>query len=143
LQLILNLKITNNIKFTVNKDDVLEIYDSFLNFDDDELFFVRGINFDLKWCKVSSIPSILLESYRISKNKGRSTSTCNTDKTAQYTCEMKVKTCGLLLACTPCNIILNVKEFYGAESCSQVALFYLETRKNFKGSFLFFVLIYT
>ena len=42
-------------------------------------------------------------------------------------------TCGLLLACTPCGIILNVKEFYGAESCPQVALFYLETRKNFEG----------
>ena len=75
-----------------------------------------------------------METYRASKNRGRSITKCNTDKTAQYSCDMKVKTCGLLLACTPCNIILNVKEFYGAESCSQVALFYLETRKNFIGN---------
>ncbi len=64
---------------------------------------------------------------------------CNTDKTAQYTCDVKVKTCGLLLACTPCGIILNVKEFYGAESCPQVALFYLETRKNIEGFNIFYI----
>ena len=73
-----------------------------------------------------------METYRASKNRGRSITKCNTDKTAQYSCDMKVKTSGLLLACTPCNIILNVKEFYGTESCS--ALFYLETRKNFIGN---------
>ena len=72
----------------------------FLNFDDEELFFVRGLSFDLKWCKVSSIPAELMETYRASKNRGRSITKCNTDKTAQYSCDMKVKTCGLLLACT-------------------------------------------
>lgn len=56
--------------------------------------------------------------------------TCNTDKIAQYSCDMNVKNCGLLLDCTPCSIILNVKDLYGAESCSQLALFYLETRQN-------------
>jgi hypothetical protein len=39
------------------------------------------------------------------------------------------------LACTCCGIIVNYKEFYGAESCTQVALFYLETIDNYKGIF--------
>jgi hypothetical protein len=66
-------------------------------------------------------------------NRGRSTNKCKTDKTTQYTCDVKVKTCGLLLACTPCGFILNVKKFYGAESCPQIALFYPENRKNLEG----------
>jgi len=111
----------------------LEIYDSFVNFDDEELFFVRGIDYDYRWVKAEALPVELLDEFRTLKNRGRSATKCNTDKTAQYTCDVKVKTCGLLLACTPCGIILNVKEFYGAESCPQVALFYLETRKNFEG----------
>ena len=111
----------------------MEIYDSFVNFEDEEIFFVRGIDYDHRWVKAESLPIELLDEFRTKKNRGRSTSKCNTDKTAQYTCDVKVKTCGLLLACTPCGIILNVKEFYGAESCPQVALFYLETRKNFEG----------
>ena len=111
----------------------MEIYDSFVNFDDEELFFVRGIDYDYRWVKAESLPVELLDEFRTLKNRGRSATKCNTNKTAQYTCDVKVKTCGLLLACTPCGIILNVKEFYGAESCPQVALFYLETRKNFEG----------
>jgi hypothetical protein len=31
-------------------------YDSFVNFDDEELFFVLGIDYDHRWVKAESLP---------------------------------------------------------------------------------------
>ena len=75
----------------------------------------------------------LCEEFQQNGEQIRSTTVCNTDKTTVYTCDIKVKTCGVLLACTCCGIIVNYKEYYGAKSCTQVALFYLETIDNYKG----------
>ena len=60
---------------------------------------------------------------------------CNTDKASQLSCPLKVKSRGIVLACDPCGIIAGYKEMYGAESCTQVALFYLETCDSKAGLF--------
>lgn len=86
----------------------------------------------MRWFDRETIPIHLLQEYLDNKNPNAKNS-CNVDKTTTFSCDFKVKTCGILLACSNCGIILNYKEFYGAESCKQVGLFYLETSNNFKG----------
>jgi len=119
--------------FKVKNEIILEIYDSFVTLFDEELFYCRSNSFDGRWFRKETIPKEILEEFQQKCEQIRSTTACNTDKTTVYTCDIKVKTCGVLLACTCCGIIVNYKEFYGAESCTQVALFYLETIDNYKG----------
>jgi len=122
----------------VKNEEIVEIYDSYVSFFDEELLYCRGNSFDGRWFKRETIPPHLLEEYGNQHNQVKSSSKCNTDKTSVFTCDVKVKTCGILLACSNCGIILNCKEFYFAESCSQVALFYLETVANYKGNGFFY-----
>ena len=122
-------------------EEIIAIHDSFLTSYDIELFYCKGNLFKGRWFQAETIPPNVLNKFRESHNQSKSSSTCNTDKTSVYSCIFKLKTCGVLLACSNCGIILNFKEFYGAESCSQVALFYLETTQNFtsKSKFIPFI----
>ena len=51
---------------------------------------------------------------------------CNTEKINNFHCTIKVKTRGILLACTNCGIVIGAREIYGAESKTQVAMMYLD-----------------
>ena len=67
-------------------------------------------------------------------NKKIPSQTCNTVKSQFYTCESKNKTRGVVIASSNCGIVLGWREIYGAESCTQVALFYLNITNLFNGN---------
>ena len=101
--------------------------------DDEELFLCKGEDFDCKWFVENDLPTDLYRAYRDIKIDKSIQPLCNTDKASTTCCALKVKTRGLILACDPCGMIIGFKEMFGAESCTQVALFYLEIRNSYTG----------
>ena len=85
----------------------------------------------MRWFKSSDVPTEILEAYLQRKRDSTHISSCNTDKTNVYACDMKVKTRGIQLALTNCGIIVAYRELYGSESTTQVALVYLDLCDNF------------
>lgn len=59
--------------------------------------------------------------------------TCNTEKSKLTSCDIKCKTRGILIMATNCGIVVSFREMYGAESLTQVALFYLDTLDHWQG----------
>jgi hypothetical protein len=59
--------------------------------------------------------------------------TCNTDKSKDYSCDLKCRTRGIQLAASNCGIVLAFREIYLAETKAQVALMYLDICDNFVG----------
>jgi transcription elongation factor Elf1 len=78
------------------------------------------------WYKKDSISREVLDLYFNQKNKQRKLTSCNTDKTSVYACNLKCKTRGIELACSNCGIVLAFRELYGSESLTQVAYMYLD-----------------
>ena len=62
--------------------------------------------------------------------------TCNTDKSKNFSWDMKCKTRGIQLACANCDIIYRFRELFGAESCTQVAQMYIDLCEAFNGMFI-------
>jgi hypothetical protein len=62
----------------------------------------------------------------------------NVDKTDAFTCELKCRTRGLIIACNCCGIISGFKELFGAESLTQVALMLLEMKSYAAGAIIIF-----
>jgi hypothetical protein len=65
----------------------------------------------------------------------------NNDKTITHTCDVKVKTRGILLALSNCGIILGYRELYGSESVTQVANMYLDIVDLFQRKINFYYII--
>jgi hypothetical protein len=59
--------------------------------------------------------------------------TCNTDKSLDYTCELKCRTRGIQIAATNCGIIIAFREMWLSESRTQVALMYMDIVDNYIG----------
>ena len=57
---------------------------------------------------------------------------CNTDKTISFSCLLKCKTRGVELACTPCGLIIGIRELFGSESLTQVAQVYMDMSDHLK-----------
>lgn len=76
-------------------------------------------------------PIEILDKYIQSINTGPVS--CNTDKTKQYTCDLKCRTRGIQIAAFNCGVILGWREMYLSESITQVALMYLDIIDNYIG----------
>ena len=85
-----------------------------------------------KWLIKSDLPLFLVSDYLLQKNPIDS---CNTDKTKDYSCQLKCRTRGLELAATNCGIVVGYREIFLAESKTQVALMYLDICDNYQSLF--------
>ena len=121
------------------------VYDSFVDYDDKELFCCRT-NAGVKWFYAHEIPNTVLNPY-LKKSKDKKSMydkenesrynkarECEVDKTDQYATDMKCRSRGILIACYSCGVIAGYKEMHGSESLQQVAAFLLELKKNFDGN---------
>ena len=121
-----------NILFlTGREEEILLIHDSFVTHEEKEIFLCRGNKFDRRWFAEYDLPKDKLENYRSIRKASLEPQLCNTDKSSQFACEMKCRTRGLALLCTNCGIIIAYKELFGSESCTQIALMYLEVRSHY------------
>lgn len=123
-----------NIGRLTRREVVTEIYDSFVTVSEQELFFCKGNTFNYRWLTEHDLQKNLLQQFRDIKKASLGDQHCNTDKSIQYTCEIKVRTRGIETLCSNCGTILAFKEIYGSESLTQGALLYLELFQNFKGT---------
>jgi hypothetical protein len=98
-----------------------------------EIFLCKTTKSDLKWYLATSIPPNVLQIFKDRNNSNEIKMSYNTDKSKFLSCDLKCRTRGLQLACMNCGIILVYKELYGSESCTQVALMYLQICANFSG----------
>ena len=73
----------------------------------------------------------LLTEFIKTRNHPNQFSQCNTDKSSQFTYNLKGKTRGLQVACSNCGINISIR--VGSESSTQVAHMLLDTHDNFKG----------
>ena len=102
-----------------------------------KFFSKNGAVTDPAWFASKDLPKKLVDDYR--KLKGglleneATTSTCNTDKTKVYTCELKSRTCGIQIICSNCGIIEGFRELLGSESCTQVADMLVKFRQEYTG----------
>jgi hypothetical protein len=80
----------------------------------------------MKWYKKDDLPTNLLNNYIESKTNRKLLSSCNTDKTSCFSCDMKCRTRGIQLGINNCGVIVGYRELFGSESSSQVALMYLD-----------------
>ena len=87
----------------------------------------------MKWVPKELIPKETLILFRNNKNYSELRS-CNTEKSQYYSCEVKCKTRGVIIAASNCGLVLGWREIYGAESCTQVALFYLNLANLYVGN---------
>ena len=91
------------------------------------------------WFRLEDIPKEVLTAYRSSQQLDENViheTTCSTDKTKVYSCELKARTCGLLIACGNCGLIEGFAELFGSESCTQVGNFLINFHENFTGNIL-------
>ena len=72
------------------------IYDSYMNEHEHEIFLCKTATFDQKWYKKEDLPPELLKAF-IESKRGK-LSSCNTDKTNCFACDMKTRTRGIQLA---------------------------------------------
>ena len=91
-----------------------------MNREDVELFLCRkSLNGSL-WFKEVDLPKEVLAQYVCYKKSFVDRpNKCNTDKSVVYSCVMKCKTRGILLAASNCGIILFFRELCGSESLTQ------------------------
>jgi hypothetical protein len=89
------------------------------------------------WFRLEDIPKDVLNDYKSSHKLDEnvmSETTCSTDKTKVYSCELKARTCGILILCGNCGLIEGFSELYGSESCTQVGSFLVAFHENFTGN---------
>ena len=128
------IKVKYEIFLKVSGDNIVIIYDSFVPGDGDEIFLCKTERMDFRWFCRDDLPSTLLQTFIDTHRLTSETLTsCNTDKTNIYTCEMKCKTRGIQIACNNCGIVVAHRELFGSESLTQVALMYLDMADNYIG----------
>jgi hypothetical protein len=122
------------------------IYDSFVDIEEKEIFLCRVAGFnELIWIQKSDIPkttlvqytkkAIVVDEYRDKEESIKEKNKfCNVDKTDSYTCDIKCRTRGIIIACTNCGVIIGSRELYGAESLSQVCQFFLDIKDKYASS---------
>ena len=125
-----------NLIFIDDSTKVELIHDSYINLDEEEWFLCKLVNMDSpKWICANKISNQMREEYT-KRKRNINAASCNTDKTAMYACDVKVKSRGILLAVTNCGVILSYREIFGSESITQVSNFYLDTIDNLQSKAL-------
>ena len=99
---------------------------------DEELFYCETTNKEQKWCSAADVHIDIKTEFLAKTHVNPFPSGCNTDKTVSHTCDVKVKTRGILLALSNCGIIVGYRELYGSESITQVANMYLDMVDQFQ-----------
>jgi len=85
-----------------------------------------------KWLKIDSCrPLQLVALYK--EKQSTYNPTCNTDKTADYTCDLKCRTRGIQIAATNFGFIMAFRELFLSESITQVAQMYLDMVDHYEG----------
>lgn len=113
------------------KNEIIEeIYDSYLTREDTEIFLCRSNLLARKWVSRDTISNEQYEILRKINTEGQ----CNTNKESVYSCLVKVKTRGILLAATNCGIVLGYREIYRGEGLRQVGSFYLDICENYRSN---------
>ncbi len=109
-----------------------------MTFDEQEIFLCRCKDETLVWVSRLDVPVEIFETYSSNNQvEGHEENIhCNNDKTKVYTCLLKCKTIGILIAASPCGVILGLRELYGSESPTQTAYFYLDLVDNYEGKLL-------
>jgi len=111
---------------------VEKIHDSYIDVNDQELFFCET-NITVKWLSASSIEKNKIKEYYKQQHRKYADSTCNTLKKNVTSCDVKCKTRGILLAATNCGIVVSFRELYGSESLTQVSMLFLDSIDYAKG----------
>lgn len=128
---------------------IKKIYDSFVDIDEKEIFLCQTSTNERLWFRKHDISKTVLDKFLKRKNANdqykrqqlatvidTSEKICNVDKTDAFTCELKCRTRGLIIACNCCGIISGFKELFGAESLTQVALMLLEMKSYAAGAII-------
>jgi hypothetical protein len=97
-----------------------------------ELFYTETSK-SVKWLSKNFIPSSIYREY-IESQTTNCAQSCNTLKLTVTSCDIKCKTRGILLSATNCGIAMSFRELYGSESCTQVALMFMDTLDSFNAS---------
>ena len=113
----------------------LFIHDSYINLDEEELFYCETTNNEQKWYLAADAPIDIKTEFLAKTRVNPFPSGCNTDKTISHACDVKVKTRSILLALSNCGIILGFRELYGSESITQVANMYLDMVDQFQRNY--------
>ena len=132
------------IKARSEVDRLKYICDSYITIDETEIFLCRTISDTLIWVSRSDIPAAMLEIFLpVAYNKLHDgiKPPCNNDKTRVFSCLLKCKTIGILIAATNCGMIIGSRELYGSESPTQAAAFYLDLCDYYVGK-LFTLILY-
>ena len=110
-----------------------------------ELFLCKVKDAPLAWFQAHDIPKALMTPFIKRKTQNDefkrkqsnfNENACNVDKTDSYTCDIKCRTRGLLLACSNCGVIIAYRELFGAESLTQVAILFVDIFDNYKGEII-------
>jgi len=139
---IILITIMLNIKlFLGSNEKVLFIHDSYIDYNDTELFLVETNKEPLKWCVKQQIKKEILDSFVEKKKKEKAAQynklyelSCNTDKSNITSCDIKCKSRGLILLVSNCGITVSFREIFGAESLTQVAMLMMDTLDIFQGN---------
>ena len=118
----------SNFKARSDKDRISYICDSYVTIDEQEILLCRCKDETLAWVSRLDVPTDVFDAFSSNKTiDGHEENVhCNNDKIKVFTCLLKCKTIGILIAASPCGIILGIRELYGSESPNQTAFFYLE-----------------
>jgi hypothetical protein len=120
-------------------EKIIKIHDSYINTEEVELFYTETTR-NVKWLERRQISeSKYLEFIKDRKSIHEDFESCNTLKLTVTSCDIKCKTRGILLSATNCGIVMSFRELYGSESCTQVALLFMDTLDSFKGTCRFFM----
>lgn len=123
-------------------ETIVKICDNHVTFQGAELLFCKTSLNELKWFTKFDCPETMYRDYCKQFQQPQGFSECNTDKTVtnfgrlDLSCVNKTKTKGVVLAVFNCGIILGYRELFGAESCTQVCLFYLDILTAYAGKLI-------
>jgi hypothetical protein len=106
--------------------EILKVYDSFIDANDKENFLCRVTKKSIEdeeayWFRLEDVPKEVLNNYKNSQSldeNATNDTTCSMDKTKVYSCDLKARTCGILIACGNCGLIEGFSELFGSEYCT-------------------------
>ncbi len=130
MKLIININL-----FKVRNEEVIVIYDSFVNQIEEELFLCDTNMGKNKWLRRDHIRPLKTLFDFIETRVNDKDLACNTDKSLAYTCDLKVRTRGIQICATNCGIILAFREMFLSETKHQVAIMYVDISNHFNGMF--------
>ena len=95
---------------------------------------------DKKWFAANDVPCDIKGAYISKVRPSEYLNQCNIIKISITSCEVKVKTRGILLMIASCGVIVGYREICGSESITQEANMYLDMVELFKIIKFYFIL---